>query len=187
MKCHYGSLFFAHFKSCRNSYIIETFCTFRKFNLQKTFAEFQFVHFRNLCRFFLRFLQKFSAIFIFSTNSNCRIFFHNLGLVEFAKVKSKFAEFGGTALELPQFSSFAQHKSKKNEVKHQINPCRSGCISANTEKRSAFQQGEEVLHLDGGRPHPAPHRMQGQGGLGFLLRNDPKSVSGCLRHFENIS
>ena len=42
--------------------VLETFCTFCKFNLQKTFAEFQFLHFRNLCRIFLRFLQKFSAI-----------------------------------------------------------------------------------------------------------------------------
>jgi hypothetical protein len=33
-----------------------------------------------------------------NSNSNCRIFFHNLGFVKFAKVPPfiKFAEFGGT-------------------------------------------------------------------------------------------
>jgi hypothetical protein len=47
-------------------------------------------------------------------------------------------------MELPQCSwieSFAE--SKSNEVKHEISPCWSGCISGNKEKRSAFQQGEE--------------------------------------------
>ena len=74
------------------------------------FPQIQFAE--NICRIsistFPKSLQNFFTIsakvfcnFNFSTNSNCRIFFHNLRFVEFAKVPNvhqnfKFAEFGGT-------------------------------------------------------------------------------------------
>ena len=89
------------------------------------FPQIQFAE--NICRIsistFPKSLQNFFTIsakvfcnFNFSTNSNCRIFFHNLRFVEFAKVPNvhqnyKFAEFGGTALELPQCSRKSNTKS----------------------------------------------------------------------------
>ena len=67
------------------------------------FPQIQFAE--NICRISISTFPSISAKvffnFNFSTNSNCRIFFHNLRFVEFAKVPNvhqnfKFAEFGGT-------------------------------------------------------------------------------------------